>query len=71
MEGSMKVSDFLVNRKIPLIDKAKVLVLATVSDIIWVCGMMISDNYKIDETTSKYLRAEIIWNNEKSEDKDK
>lgn len=59
MTGTMKVSDFLVNNKISVIDKSKVAVLATSKDIIWICGHRISNKFKITTSTTKYLRAEF------------
>jgi tRNA(Ile)-lysidine synthase len=60
MNGSMKVSDFLTNNKIPLIDKGSILLLTTKSDVIWICGLRISDKYKITEETTKYLKVEYV-----------
>ncbi|MES2765908.1 MAG: tRNA lysidine(34) synthetase TilS [Bacteroidota bacterium] len=60
MLGTMKVSDFLTNEKVPLLDKLNVLVLATSSDIIWVCGMRISDKFKVTEKTDKVISVEFI-----------
>jgi tRNA(Ile)-lysidine synthase len=59
MDGSMKISDFLTNEKVNLIDKKKVYVLATKTEIIWVIGMRISDKYKVTKSTKKILRAKI------------
>ena len=58
MKGSMKISDFLINNKISIIDKKKILVLSSRSEIIWVCGMRLSDRFKITENTTKYLKVE-------------
>lgn len=60
MRGTMKVSDFLTNEKVPLLDKLNVLVLATSNDIIWVCGMRISDKFKVTEKTVKAISVEFI-----------
>lgn len=59
MSGSMKVSDFLVNNKISVIDKSKVSVIATSKDIIWICGHRISNKFRITSATTKYLKAEF------------
>ena len=56
----MKVSDFLTNEKVSLTQKQNILVLATSSDIIWVCGMRISDVFKVTENTKKVIRVEFI-----------
>ncbi|MDR0926787.1 MAG: tRNA lysidine(34) synthetase TilS [Ignavibacteria bacterium] len=60
MDGSMKISDFLMNEKIPVLDKPNVLVLTTSSnEIIWVCKYRISDKYKVTDTTQHILRIEL------------
>ncbi|OGU90889.1 MAG: tRNA lysidine(34) synthetase TilS [Ignavibacteria bacterium RIFOXYA2_FULL_35_10] len=60
MKGKMKISDFLINNKISLIDKQDILLLTTGKDIIWVCGLRIDDRFKITVKTTRYLRAELI-----------
>ena len=60
MSGSMKVSDFLINQKVSLIDKNSVLVLASKSDILWVCGMRISDKFKVKSSTTRFLKVELL-----------
>ncbi|MFH1050472.1 MAG: tRNA lysidine(34) synthetase TilS [bacterium] len=60
MDGSMKISDFLTNNKVTLLDKSNVLLLSTKSEIIWICGMRLSDTFKITENTMKFLRIEYI-----------
>jgi tRNA(Ile)-lysidine synthase len=57
MAGTVKVSDYLTNEKIPLIDKPNVLVLSTKSDIVWICGKRASDKFKVTESTKKYIKA--------------
>ncbi len=59
MVGTVKISDYLTNIKMPIIDKKNVLVLASKSDIIWVCGFRASDKFKITDDTEKYLKAEF------------
>jgi tRNA(Ile)-lysidine synthase len=60
MKGKMKVSDFLINLKISIPDKLKLLILATKNDIIWLCGLRSSDKFKITDKTKRFLRAEFI-----------
>lgn len=59
MDGSMKVSDFLINNKVALSDKRDVVVLATKSEIVWICGMRINDRYKVTKQTKRVLKAVI------------
>ncbi len=60
MEGTMKVSDFLINEKVPNIDKPNVLVIATEDsdEVFWVCGYRINDRFKITDKTRKALKGE-------------
>lgn len=67
MNTDIKISDFYINNKIPLTEKKHHFLLATKTDIIWVCGMRISDKYKITENTKKFIKAELI--KEKNENK--
>jgi tRNA(Ile)-lysidine synthase len=60
MTGSMKVSDFLSNEKIPILEKPNVLVLTTPkNEIMWICKHRINDKFKITPTTTKVLKIEI------------
>lgn len=65
-KGKMKISDFLINEKVSLADKSSIYVLATKTDIIWVCGMRLSDKYKITDSTSHVLKAEIKMHNKEA-----
>lgn len=62
LNGKMKISDFLINEKIPLSNKSKVILLASKNDVIWICGMRISDKFKVSDQTKRYLKAQISWN---------
>lgn len=59
--GSTKMSDFLTNIKIPLIDKQKVLVLTNRVDVIWVVGKRLSDKFRVTPTTNRIYKAELIY----------
>ncbi|MFA6569720.1 MAG: tRNA lysidine(34) synthetase TilS [Bacteroidota bacterium] len=60
MSGSMSVSDFLTNNKISLLDKQKIILLTTKSEILWICGMRINDKFKITDDTTKVIKAEML-----------
>lgn len=60
MTGRVKISDFLVNNKIPLLKKKDILLLTDRVNIVWVCGLRISDKYKITDSTKNILKVEII-----------
>jgi len=61
MRHKKKLSDFMIDEKIPLNLKKQVLVLTSAKDIVWVVGHRIDDRYKIDEqTTHVYKICNII-----------
>lgn len=55
MEGSKLVSDLLIDEKMPLNEKEKVLVLCSGSQLIWVLGLRISERSKVQEGTKRVL----------------
>ncbi len=56
MPHKKKLSDFMIDRKIPLNLKDKVYVLTSGNDIVWVVGHRVDERYKITkETRSVYL----------------
>lgn len=65
MEGTMKISDFLINQKIPSVEKRGVIVLTTKTDIIWVVGRRLCNTYKVTGNTQKVIKAELILKKEK------
>ena len=59
MEGSQKISDLLVQQKIPQVLKSKILVLECDGEIAWVVGIRISEKFKVLKTTTEALRVEV------------
>lgn len=59
MKGKKKISDFLVDTKVPLPVKKKTFVLCSGNDIVWVIGRRNDDRFKITETTGNVLRVEV------------
>lgn len=55
MKGKKKISDFLIDEKISLIDKQAVMVMTSGDEIIWVVGMRIDDRFKITPETKRVL----------------
>jgi len=53
MKQSKKVSDFLIDRKMPLPEKEMQLILKNKSDIIWVVGQRIDERFKVNTATKK------------------
>ncbi|HET8861318.1 tRNA lysidine(34) synthetase TilS [Marivirga sp.] len=62
MKGKKKVSDVLIDQKVPLPQKSQVLVLKSEGEIAWVVGYKFSDLYKIKENTNKILRIQYYEN---------
>ena len=59
LNGEKKVSDFLVDIKVPLDRKRDVLVVADGEKIIWICGMRLDDRYKVESATRNVVRMEF------------
>ncbi len=59
MGGRKKISDFLVDSKIPVYQKNSVLVLNNRDGIIWLCGLRVDDRFKLKDETRRILRIEF------------
>lgn len=59
MSSSKKISDFLIDLKVPLPDKDNVTVLESAGEIIWVVDFRIDDRYKVTQKTSEVLIIEV------------
>jgi tRNA(Ile)-lysidine synthase len=55
MKHKRKVSDFLIDKKIPLHEKEKIRVVESNKEIICLTGLRINDRYKVTEKTKKIL----------------
>ncbi len=62
MTESKKVSDFLINAKVPLAEKRRQFVLLSGDDIVWLIGRRTDNRYRLDSHTENVLRItkEII-----------
>jgi len=58
LAGSKKVSDFLINSKVPLPDKKHIWILETGGEIAWIINYRIDDRFKITDQTHKILLIE-------------
>lgn len=56
MSGHKKVSDFLIDEKVPLPDKETQLVVESSGEIVWLVGRRIDDRCKITDATTHVLR---------------
>ncbi|PCJ24908.1 MAG: tRNA lysidine(34) synthetase TilS [Flavobacteriales bacterium] len=59
MKGNKKVSDFLIDNKISLINKKRIKVLESGSQILWLVGLRIDDKLKITPSTKKVLLLSV------------
>ncbi len=60
MKGKkQKVSDFLINQKVPFIEKKSLYVLESSGNLVWITGKRLDDRYKITENTTQVLRVEL------------
>lgn len=56
MRGKKKVSDFLVDQKVPLIEKSSVMVLESADKICWVVNHRLDDRCKVSDKTQNLLK---------------
>lgn len=59
MKGKKKISDFMIDNKIPLNLKERVCVLASGDDIAWVIGHRLDDRFKITKETKCVYQIEL------------
>lgn len=64
MEHTKKLSDFLVNAKVPLHEKENITVLESAGDIIWIVGHRIDDRFKVRADTQRVLVIKESTKNE-------
>ncbi|MEE9238728.1 MAG: tRNA lysidine(34) synthetase TilS, partial [Thermodesulfobacteriota bacterium] len=60
MKGEKKLSDFMIDEKIPLNLKSRVLVVTSAGNIVWIVGHRIDDRYKITENTTRTCRLKFL-----------
>ena len=58
MNGTQKISDFLINNKINSFEKDQQTVLTADNQIIWVCGQRIDDSAKVNIHTKNIMRIQ-------------
>ena len=59
MSNKKKVSDYLIDNKISLLDKNKLFVLCSGEDIIWLIGHRLDNRYKVEQKTKKVYIVEL------------
>jgi len=60
MKGKKKLSDFLIDAKVPLNLKENQLVLCSGESIIWVIGQRIDDRFKVTEKTERVKAFKLV-----------
>ena len=55
MQGKKKISDLMIDHKIPVNLKSKVHVIVSGTDIVWVVGLRIDERYKVTAATRRIL----------------
>ena len=60
MSGRKKISDFLIDQKVPLHHKQNVYVLESGGQIIWVVGYRTDNRYKVNKKCSKVLQVNVL-----------
>jgi tRNA(Ile)-lysidine synthase len=60
MKHRKKLSDFLVDQKLSIVDKENLWLIINNEDIIWVINQRIDDRYKISEKTRKILKIKSV-----------
>ena len=59
MVQKKKVSDFLVDQKIPRIKKESLLILASEKEICWIVGLRIDERFKLKKSTTGVVQIEV------------
>ena len=66
MKNKKKLSDFMIDIKIPLNLKKRIKVIESGGEIVWVAGYRIDDRYKLTKNTKKVYQIEYFESNEES-----
>lgn len=56
MDARKKVSDYFIDRKVPVAEKRRIPILVAGDEIVWVCGERLDDRFKLTPATSRVLR---------------
>ena len=59
MKGTKKISDMLVDAKVPLHEKSSVYVLTSQENIVWLIGVRMDNRYKISEKTKSIYKISL------------
>lgn len=56
---TIKLSDFMINQKIPIEDRDRLPLLVDGDTVLWVCGYRVSERAKVSRQTQRVLRVKI------------
>ena len=60
MKGTKKISELLIDEKIPKIGRKSISLLVDRKAVLWVPGVRLSDIFRITDVKEKVVKAEII-----------
>ncbi len=60
MKGKKKISDFMIDHKIPLNLKKSYKVLTSMGEIVWLVGLRVDNRFKVTKDTNKVYQIEIV-----------
>ncbi|MBO4570248.1 MAG: tRNA lysidine(34) synthetase TilS [Clostridia bacterium] len=58
--GTVKLSDYLIDKKIPQRERDNLILLASGKNILWICGVEISSNIIIDSSTENFIKLSYL-----------
>ena len=56
-----KVSDFLIDQKVPMTEKSTVTILESGGELVWVVGHRVDDRFKVTPETKSVLQIEVLF----------
>ncbi len=56
-----KVSDFLIDQKVPMTQKSTVTILESGGEVVWVVGHRVDDRFKVTPQTKSVLQMEVLF----------
>jgi tRNA(Ile)-lysidine synthetase-like protein len=59
-QGHKKVSDFMIDAKIPAHQRARIPILECRAGIVWLGGLRLDDRFKITETTTQVFKLTLV-----------
>jgi tRNA(Ile)-lysidine synthase len=59
MKGHKKLSDLLIDRKVPQAERKRIPLVFKEEELVWVAGHQISDDFRVTDATRKVLRIEL------------